>query len=71
MEMVIRMIKFIARQSIALIFAATSILAINSAHAKQTMCVYDMQGTSGDMFALMRDYALAAQRWGADLQLRA
>lgn len=68
---VIRMIKIVVRQSIALMFSIVSMLAINSAHAKQTMCVFDLQGTSGDMFALMRDYAVAAQRWGADLQLRA
>ena len=57
------MIKIVVRQSIALMFSIVSMLAINSAHAKQTMCVFDLQGTSGDMFALMRDYAVAAQRW--------
>ncbi|TVT86197.1 hypothetical protein FPV60_03055 [Acinetobacter colistiniresistens] len=34
--------------------------------AKQTVCVFDPVGKSGDAFALAKDYALEAKKWGAD-----
>lgn len=62
----------VTKKSIALAFAATSIFSASATvQAKQVMCVFDVQGTSGEMFSLMRDYAVAAKRWGADIQLRA
>lgn len=61
----------ISRKSMAFVFVAASVLSAHSAHAKQIMCVFDVQGASGEIFALMRDYAVAAKRWGADIQLRA
>lgn len=45
-------------------------LASSLTQAKQTMCVFDLLGTSGDVYAEMRDYALAARNWGADLTLK-
>ncbi|MCH7337709.1 putative solute-binding protein [Acinetobacter sp. NIPH 2699] len=39
--------------------------------AKQTVCVFDPVGKSGDAFALAKDYALEAKKWGADIELRA
>lgn len=45
--------------------------SIATAHAKQTVCVYDPVGTAGDAYALVKDYALAAKEWGADIQLKA
>lgn len=38
--------------------------------AKQVICVFDLVGKSGDVFALMKDYQLAAKNWGADIELR-
>ena len=40
------------------------------AQAKQVMCVFDLVGKNGDVFTLMKDYQLAAQNWGADIELR-
>ena len=38
--------------------------------AKQVLCVFDLVGKSGDVYALMKDYQLAAKNWGADIELR-
>jgi len=45
--------------------AATSLV-----QAKQVVCVFDLVGKSGDVYALMKDYQLAAKNWGADIELR-
>lgn len=37
----------------------------------QTLCVFDLSGTSGDYFAFMKDYALAAQKWSVMIDLKA
>ena len=50
---------------------ATGIAAISAGtQAKQTICVFDIVGKSGDVYALMKDYQLAAKSWGADLELK-
>lgn len=50
---------------------ATGIATVSvAAQAKQTMCVFDIVGKSGDVYALMKDYQLAAKSWGADLELK-
>lgn len=36
-------------------------LTMNSAQAKQTFCVFDLVGTQGDVYALMKDYQLASK----------
>ncbi len=38
--------------------------------AKQVVFVFDLVGKSGDVYALMKDYQLAAKNWGADIELR-
>ncbi|MCK0538721.1 putative solute-binding protein [Alcanivorax quisquiliarum] len=54
--------------------AATSLLLGLSAPAlaaeKRTLCVFDIIGTSGDMYNIMRDYRTAAIDHGYDLTLR-
>lgn len=54
----------------ALALAASAMLSSNAAQAKQTFCVFDLVGTAGDVYALMKDYALAAKGWGADIELK-
>ncbi len=50
---------------------ATGIATVSvAAQAKQTMCVFDIVGKSGDVYALMKDYQLAAKTWGADIELK-
>ncbi len=48
--------------------ATLSALAMSS--YAQTMCVFDPLGSSGDNYSFMRDYALAAKQWGADITLK-
>lgn len=43
---------------------------VSTAQAKQVMCVFDLVGKNGDVFALMKDYQLAAKQWGADIELK-
>ncbi|XID75088.1 putative solute-binding protein [Alkanindiges sp. WGS2144] len=43
---------------------------IASAQA-QTICAFDLGGASGDNFALMKDYVLAAKKWNVDITLKA
>lgn len=53
------------------IACAAGLMAVTSvAQAKQVMCVFDLVGKSGDVYALMKDYQLAAKQWGADIELR-
>ena len=49
--------------------AATLAVAATSCYA-QTICVYDPLGTQGDTYSLMKDYALAARPWGAEITLK-
>ncbi len=53
----------------ALAIAASAMLS-NTAQAKQSFCVFDLVGTAGDVYALMKDYQLAAKGWGADIELK-
>jgi len=40
-------------------------------HAQaQSLCVYDPMGAQGDSYAFMKDYALAAKQWGAEISLQ-
>lgn len=47
-----------------------SVAFSSAAHAKQTLCVFDLLGTGGDVYAMMKDYSLAAAKWGADVDLK-
>ena len=51
------------------IFAVTTLIAASSVNA-QTMCVFDLLGAQGDSYTLMKDYALAAKQWGANITLK-
>lgn len=53
-----------------LLLSAGLMTAVSAAQAKQVMCVFDLVGKNGDVFALMKDYQLAAKQWGADIELR-
>ena len=53
------------------ILLASSIATVSVAtQAKQTLCVFDLVGRNGDVYALMKDYQIAAKSWGADIELR-
>lgn len=65
-------LKKVMTRAAGVLLATTGLtLAANaSAAGKQVLCVWDVTGTQGDVFNLMKDYKLAAARWGADLELR-
>ena len=54
----------------ALAFTAGLMTLTSVAQAKQVICVFDLVGKSGDVFALMKDYQLAAKSWGSDIELK-
>jgi TRAP-type C4-dicarboxylate transport system substrate-binding protein len=54
------------------LLSATAMLAIaTSSYAGQKLCVFDPLGTQGDAYFFMKDYAVAAKQWGADITLKA
>lgn len=58
-------------QSISKISAAALVvLGATQAHAAQKICVYDLLGTSGDIFNMAKDYAVAMQKYGVTLELK-
>ncbi|MBC7752342.1 MAG: hypothetical protein H7Z73_11630 [Candidatus Saccharibacteria bacterium] len=56
--------------SLKMAFAAATIALATSAQA-QTMCVFDLLGAQGDNYSMMKDYAVVAKQWGADIKLKA
>lgn len=56
---------------LTLVGASLSLASQMAVAAKQTLCVWDISGTQGDVYNMMKDYRLAAARWGANLELRA
>lgn len=50
---------------------ATAMTALQNVNAKQTFCVFDLVGTQGDVYAMMKDYQLASKQWGAQIELKA
>lgn len=53
-----------------LLVSAGLMTAVSTVQAKQVMCVFDLVGKNGDVYALMKDYQLAAKQWGADIELK-
>ena len=53
-----------------LLMTAGLMTVVSTTQAKQVMCVFDLVGKNGDVFALMKDYQLAAKQWGADIELK-
>lgn len=62
-----KLFKSIALAATGAMLASASAMA---APATQTFCVWDISGTQGDVYNLMKDYRLAAARWGANLELK-
>ena len=55
---------------LAVIAAITTSCAATQLQANQTICVFDPLGSSGEIYAVMKDYALASKRWGATVNLK-
>lgn len=57
-----------ALKTLALALGAVTLSV--SAQAKNTICVWDVAGRTGDVFATAQDYVLAMQKQGVDMQLK-
>src|SRR5690606_21433759 len=47
-----------------------ALCTMGSAQAAQKLCVYDLLGTAGDLFNMAKDYAVAMQKHGANIELK-
>ena len=59
-------------QSLRLLLSfSAGVLCAMSAHANnpQTLCIFDVAGSSGDAYSLMKDFALESQKRGVALKL--
>ncbi|MDP2228224.1 MAG: DUF6091 family protein, partial [Moraxellaceae bacterium] len=57
----------------ARVLLAGAALALSStamANPKQTLCVWDILGAQGDVYNMMKDYRLAAAKWGANFEMK-
>ncbi len=52
------------------ILAVMAVTTVATSAQAQTMCVFDLLGAQGDSYSMMKDYAVAAKQWGANLTLR-
>lgn len=59
-----------AAQLIAAVAAAGAMIAPAVGHAKSVMCVWDVVGKTGDVYAASTDYALAMQKHGIDFDIK-
>ncbi|RZI81108.1 MAG: hypothetical protein EOP38_20410 [Rubrivivax sp.] len=50
--------------------AVLALTAMSGAQAAQRICVYDLLGTSGDLFNMAKDYVLAAQKHNVSIELK-
>lgn len=58
-------------KSSVLLLGMITFFTATQLYAKQKVCIFDPAGKAGDGFALAKDYALEAKKWGADIELRA
>ena len=47
----------------------TCFMVSTSLQAAQTVCIFDLLGRAGESYKLMKEWALAAKTWGADVKL--
>ncbi len=62
--------RYSSSRHVPLWLAIFSIVCTATVQAKQVICVWDPLGAQGEGFSTMRDYALTARGWGAELELR-
>ena len=55
---------------LALAAAALAFAASSSVQAKTLVCVWDVAGKTGDVYAQATDYVIAMQKHGADIELK-
>jgi hypothetical protein len=57
--------------ALAFLVAAGSLFSSAALAETRTICTYDPAGKSGEYFQMLDDYALAAQSWGVELEIKA
>ncbi len=62
-----KLVKRMSQTSLAVLVAMG---AATSAQAAQKVCVYDLLGTAGDLFNMAKDYAVAMQKFGGNIELK-
>ncbi len=60
----------ISRKARGLLVVAALSVSGSAMAASQLLCVWDILGAGGDVYSMMKDYKLAAARWGANLELK-
>jgi len=61
-----------SRSARLLLAGAALAMSTNALAAdKQMLCVWDIIGAQGDVFNMMKDYKLAAAKWGANMDMKA
>lgn len=62
-----KLVKTMSKMGMAALVAT---VMATPAQAGQKVCVYDLLGTSGDLFNMAKDYAVAMQKHGASIELK-
>lgn len=52
------------------LLSITTLLAIATSSYAQKICVFDPLGTQGEIYSFMKDYAIVAKQWDADITLK-
>lgn len=59
-----------AKFSVKNLMLLAGVLGLVTTAQAQTMCAFDLGGASGNNYALMKDYVLAAKKWNVDITLK-
>src|SRR6218665_1530611 len=62
-----KLVKTMSKMGMAALMAS---VVATPAQAGQKICVYDLLGTSGDLFNMAKDYGVAMQKHGATIELK-
>lgn len=55
----------------AFLLASSFSLSAQAQQGNQKLCVYDLLGAAGDIFAMAKDYEVASKAWGGNVKIHA
>jgi hypothetical protein len=58
------------KSSVKKLMVLAGLVGLMTSANAQTICAFDLGGSSGDNYALMKDYVLAAKKWNVDITLK-
>lgn len=58
------------KSKIAMMALGVGLAGMTQMASAQTACIFDLAGTQGDTYTMMKDYVLAAKGWGVNLTLK-